>query len=150
MAEKIKVLFICQHNTGRSQIAESFLNKFGGDHFDVTSAGFEPEDQVNPIVVEVMKEEGFDLSNKKPQSVFELFKQGKLYQHIITVCDKGEEKCPVFPGITRRWHMAFPDPSAIKGTIEEKIAEVRKIKDMIKDWLQNPPEDSFNFKNLLT
>jgi arsenate reductase len=149
MSEKIKVLFICQHNSGRSQIAESYLKKFAGNHFEIESAGFQPSDHVNTLVVDVMKEEGIDLSSKKPQSVFELYKQGKLYQHIITVCDKGEEKCPIFPGITKRWHMPFPDPSLVEGSAEEKVAKVREIRDMIKDWLQNPNVNSFNYKNLI-
>jgi arsenate reductase len=149
MSKKINVLFICQHNSGRSQIAESYLRKFAGNHFKIESAGLEPSDRVNPLVVDVMKEEDIDLSSKKPQSVFELYKQGKLYQHIITVCDKGEEKCPVFPGITKRWHMPFPDPSLAEGSADEKKEKVREIRDMIKDWLQNPTINSFNYKNII-
>src|SRR4030042_1196711 len=132
MARKIKVLFICQHNSGRSQIAEAYLKKFYGDHFEIESAGFEQVEEVNPMVVRVMDEVGFDLSDKKPQSVFELFKQGKLYEHVITLCHDTESKCPIFPGITKRWHWPFPDPAAVKGTETEKMEEVRKIRDMIK------------------
>ena len=80
MAKKKKVLFICQHNSGRSQIAEAYLKKFYGDHFQVESAGLEPAEGVNPIVVRVMADDGFDLSDKKPQNVFELFKQGKIFR----------------------------------------------------------------------
>jgi arsenate reductase len=149
MAKKIKVLFICQHNSGRSQIAEAYLRKFYGDRFEIESAGFEPAEEVNPIVVRVMAEEGFDLSDKKPQSVFELFKQGKLYEHVITVCHDFESKCPIFPGITKRWHCPFPDPAAVKGTETEKLEKVRKIRDMIKDWLINPPENTINFNALI-
>jgi arsenate reductase len=83
MQKKHKILFICEHNSGRSQIGEGYLKKFAGDHFQIESAGLEPAEQVNPLVVEVMKEEGIDLSDKKPQSVFELFKAGKLYDHVI-------------------------------------------------------------------
>ena len=83
MSGKIKVLFICQHNSGRSQIAEAYLKQLGGDRFEVESAGLEPAEAVNPLVVSIMKEEGFDISGNKPQSVFELFKQGKLYDHVI-------------------------------------------------------------------
>jgi len=145
---KNRVLFICQHNSGRSQMAEAFLVQMAGDNIDAESAGFEPTEKVNPLVVEVMKEVGVDLTAKKPQSVFEFYKEGKLYEHIITVCHEGEAKCPVFPGITKRWHMPFPDPSRVEGTKEEQLNEVRKIRDMIKDWLQNPPEGSFNYKQL--
>lgn len=149
MEKKIKVLFICQHNSGRSQIAEAYLRKFYGEHFEIESAGFEPAEGVNPMVIRVMAEEGFDLSNKKPQSVFELYKQGKLYQHVITLCHDFESKCPIFPGITKRWHWPFPDPAAVKGTEAERLGEVRKIRDMIKDWLLHPPKNSINFKALI-
>ena len=149
MAKKISVLFICQHNSGRSQIAEVYLRKFYGDHFKIESAGLEPAEAVNPLVVQVMNEDGFDLSKKKPQSVFELFKQGKLFEHVITVCHDSESQCPIFPGITKRWHWPFPDPAAVEGTETEKLKEVRKIRDMIKDWLLNPPENTINFKALI-
>ena len=149
MANKTKVLFICQHNSGRSQIAEAYLKKLYGDHFEIESAGLEPAEGVNPLVIRVMAEVGFDLSEKKPQNVFELFKQGKLYDHVITVCHDSESKCPIFPGITQRWHWPFPDPAAVEGEEYEKLVEVRKIRDMIKEWLFDPPENSINFKALI-
>jgi arsenate reductase len=149
MSDKVTILVICQHNSGRSQIAEAYLNKFYGDQVIVESAGLEPAAAVNPLVVKVMAEEGIDLSWKKPQSVFELFKQGKIYAHVITVCQDSENKCPIFPGITQRWHWPFPDPAAVAGTEMEKLEEVRKIRDMIKDWLLNPPENTFNIKELI-
>ena len=149
MSEKVTILVICQHNSGRSQIAEAYFNKFFGDHMRVESAGMEPAQIVNPLVTRVMMEEGIDLSGKKPQSVFELFKRGKLYAHVITVCQDSENKCPIFPGITRRWHWPFPDPAKVQGTETEKLEEVRKIRDMIKDWLLNPPDNSFNLKQLI-
>ena len=148
MAKKLKVLFICQHNSGRSQIAEAYLKKFYGSEFEIESAGFEPAPAVNPLVVEAMKEEGLDLSGKKPQSVFELFKQGRLFDHIITVCNDNESLCPVFPGITKRWHWPFPDPAAVEGSEAQQLEQVRRIRDMVKDWLLNPPEDAINFKSL--
>jgi arsenate reductase len=149
MANKTRVLFICQHNSGRSQIAEAYLRKYYGDHFDIESAGFEPAEKVNPLVIQVMSEVGFDLSSKKPQRVFELFKQGNLYDHVVTVCHDSESKCPIFPGITKRWHWPFPDPAAVEGTEEEKLKQVRKIRDMIEDWLLNSPENTINFKGLV-
>ena len=141
MSEKIKILFICQHNSGRSQMAESYLTQFAGDRFEVESAGLVPAETVNPLVVEVMKEEGIDLSDKTPQSVFELFKQGRLYDHVVTVCDDSEPQCPVFPGITKRWHSPFPDPAKVEGAREEKLEKVREIRGMIKDWLLKSGED---------
>ena len=144
----IKVLFICEHNSGRSQIAEAYLKKFAGEGFEVESAGFEPAAQVNPLVVEVMREEGIDLSGKKPRSVFELFKQGRLFDHVITVCGEEDEKCPIFPGITKRWHMPFKDPASVKGSPEERLKQVRQIRDEIKDAILNPPEGAFDFRKL--
>jgi arsenate reductase len=149
MPDKVTILVICQHNSGRSQIAEAYLNKFYGDQVIVESAGLEPAAAVNPLVVKVMAEEGIDLSWKKPQSVFELFKQGKIYAHVITVCQDSENKCPLFPGITQRWYWPFPDPAAVEGTETEKLEAVRKIRDMIKDWLLNPPDKAFNIKELI-
>lgn len=149
MSEKPSVLFICQHNSGRSQIAEAYLIKMGGGALHVESAGLEPAERVNPLVIEVMKEEGVDLSSKKPQSVFELFKAGRLFSHVITVCHDSESKCPIFPGITKRWHWPFPDPAQVTGTDTEKLEKVREIRDQIKVWLDNPSEEGFSFKDLI-
>lgn len=127
-----KVLFICVHNSARSQMAEAFLRRLGGDDFAVESAGFEPT-VINPLVIEVMAEEGVDLSDKKTQSVFELFKLGRIFDYVITVCDESvDEKCPIFPGMTHRLHLPFPDPGKVQGTQDEKLARVREIRDMIK------------------
>jgi arsenate reductase len=149
MSKKIKVLFICQHNSARSQIAEAYLKQLGGNRFEVDSAGLEPEEAVNPLVVSVMKEEGTDISGKKPQSVFELFKQGKLYDHVITVCHDSESRCPVFPGITKRWHWPFPDPAKAERTDEEKLMQLRNLRDQIKERLLHPPKNEFNYREFL-
>ncbi|BBO86296.1 protein-tyrosine-phosphatase [Desulfosarcina ovata subsp. sediminis] len=149
MTAKAKVLFICQHNSGRSQIAEAYLRKLYGDHFEIESAGFEPAEEINPLVVKVMKEDDIDLTDKNPRSVFELFKSGKLYDHVITVCHDSESRCPIFPGITKRWHWPFPDPSVAEGNESEKLEAVRKIRDMIKKWLVDPPEGTINFQSLM-
>jgi arsenate reductase len=146
MSELLKVLVICRHNSGRSQITEAYLKRFYGGRIQVESAGLEPAAAVNPMVVEVMGEEGFDLSHKKPQSVFTLFKEGRLFDHVITVCSDTELQCPTYPGITRRWHKPFPDPSKANGTREEQLAQVRAIRDMIKSWLLNPEPDDFIIK----
>jgi arsenate reductase len=149
MDQKLKILFICQHNSGRSQIAEAYLKKFAGDQLQIESAGLEPAEKVNPLVLEVMKEAGFDLSDRKPQSVFELFKSGRLFGHVVTVCHDSENLCPIFPGITKRWHLPFPDPAKVEGSDEEKIAKVRAIRDQIKEWLLNPNEGTFSYKELI-
>jgi arsenate reductase len=149
MTSKIRVLFICQHNSGRSQIAEAYLKKMTGEKIVVESAGLAPAKEVNPLVVAVMKEAGFDLSNKKPKSVFKLLKAGRLYDHVITVCHDSEDKCPIFPGITKRWHWPFPDPAKVEGSPQEKHEKVRKIRDDIKDWLALPPEGAFSLADIV-
>jgi arsenate reductase (thioredoxin) len=143
MSDKLKILIICHHNSGRSQIAEAYLKRLGGEGLEIESAGLEPAKTVHPLVVEVMKEDGFDLSNKKPQGLFDLFKNGRLFDHTITVCSDTELKCPLFPGITQRWHIPFPDPSKVTGSQEERLAQVRSIRDMIKKWIQEPGPDDF-------
>lgn len=126
------ILFVCTHNSARSQIAEAYLRQMAGDSFEVESAGLEPT-EINPLAVEVMAEEGIDISHKKTQSVFELFKSGRLYTHVITVCESSREsQCPIFPGITKRLHIPFDDPAGLKGTREEKLAGTRRIRDQIK------------------
>lgn len=149
MENKRKILIICQHNSGRSQIAQAYLQAMAGEDFVIESAGLEPAQAVNPLVVEVMQEEGFDLSHNKPQSVFERFKAGRLYEHVITVCHDSEDLCPIFPGITKRWHCPFPDPAQAEGTEAEKLARVRGIRDQIKDWLRNPQGETFSLQALV-
>lgn len=128
---KEKVLFVCVHNSARSQIAEAFCSQRCGDIFEAESAGLQPG-KINPLVIEAMDEIGIDLSQKEARSVFELCKAGKLYSYVITVCDEtAAERCPVFPGITKRLHWSFPDPAALTGTHEEKMQEVRIIRDTI-------------------
>ena len=113
-------------------MAEAWLNHLCGDYFNADSAGLEPG-KLNPLVVEAMKEVEIDISQKKTQAVFDVFKSGKLIAYVITVCDEtNAEKCPIFPGVTKRIHWRFPDPSALSGTHEEKMAEVRQIRDDIR------------------
>lgn len=130
--KKIRVLFVCTHNSARSQMAETFLNALGGGRFEAESAGLEPG-ELNPLAVEVMKEIGFDLARKKTNSVFDLYTEGRLYNHIIYVCEKEtEDKCPVFPGLGKAHSWPFPDPQKLKGSHQEKLGEARKIRDEIK------------------
>ncbi|MGD0585061.1 MAG: arsenate reductase ArsC [Oryzomonas sp.] len=132
MKKETKVLFVCIHNSARSQIAEAYLKQIAGDRFEVQSAGFEPG-TLNPLAVEVMQEVGIDISGNKTKSVFDFFKRGVLFDYVVTVCDAATaEKCPIFPGITKRLHWSFDDPSAVQGTHEEKLVAVRKIRDEIK------------------
>ena len=129
---KKKVLFICIHNSARSQMAEAFLNDICGEHFEAHSAGLEPG-KLNPIVVRAMNEIGIDISHQGTQAVFDVLKSGKSFAYVITVCDEtSAERCPIFPGVTTRLHWSFPDPSAIQGGLEEKLAGTREIRDTIK------------------
>ena len=133
---KTKVLFVCIHNSARSQMAEAFLNQLGGDKFEAESAGLEPG-VLNPIVIEAMKEIGIDISKNRTKGVFEFFKHGKIYNNVITVCDEASaEKCPVFPGIAKQLHWSFADPGGFQGTYEEKLSQTRKLRDTIKKRIE--------------
>ena len=138
---RFRVLFICGHNSGRSQMAEAFLKDITGGRIHVESAGLEPK-SVNPLVVEVMQEIGYDLSKARSDSVFDFFKEGRLYDYVITVCNESATgQCPVFPGITKRFHWPFKDPEELTGTHEEKLEAVRLIRNQIRekviDWFNS-------------
>jgi arsenate reductase len=129
---KRKVLFICIHNSARSQMAEAFLNRLCGEQFEAQSAGLEPG-KLNPIVVEAMKEIGIDISGNRTKSVSDILKSRRSFAYVVTVCDESSaERCPIFPGSTTRLHWGFPDPSAVAGTHDEKLARTRQIRDAIK------------------
>ncbi len=129
---KQKILFICVHNSARSQMAEAFLNEICGDDFEAHSAGLEPG-RLNPLAVEAMREIGIDISHKQTQSTFDVFKSAELFAYVITVCDESSaERCPIFPVVANRLHWSFPDPAALSGTREECLAGTRKIRDQIR------------------
>ena len=136
MTAKKKVLFVCIHNSARSQMAEAWLNYFCSDFFEAHSAGLEAG-TLNPLVVEVMKEEGIDIASKKTQSVFDLVRKGLFFNYVITVCDEASaERCPIFPGAKDRMHWKFPDPSQLTGTKEEKLEKIRIIRDAVKQRIE--------------
>lgn len=141
---KTKVLFLCIHNSARSQMAEAYLKKFAGDQFEVESAGLEPG-KLNPLAVAVMQEEGIDISANPTKDVFAFYKQGKSFQYVITVCDpKASESCPVFPGLMEKINWGFDDPSGFKGSEAEKLQATRLVRDQIKAAVlefckQHPP-----------
>jgi arsenate reductase len=131
--EKPSVLFVCVHNSARSQIAEEYMRRFAGDLLNVDSAGLTPG-ELNPFVVELLQEDGIDISQKKTQSVVDLYKSGNTYSYVITVCSReAEENCPVFPGPVRRLSWPFPDPSRFEGTREEILEKTRQVRDVIKE-----------------
>lgn len=138
---KIRVLFVCIHNSARSQMAEAFLNDLAGERYEAQSAGLEPG-TLNPLVVEVMREIGLDLSANQTKGVFDIFRTGALFGYTVTVCDQeAAERCPIFPGVTQRLHWSFEDPSRATGSHEEKLQQIRRIRDQIKtqieQWVEN-------------
>ena len=129
---KKKVLFICVHNSARSQMAEEYLRLLGGDQYEVESAGYSPA-AINPLVVKAMMDEGVDLSHKKTQDLFDLIKQGKFFGYVITVCERAKEKeCPIFPGVPMRLYWDLENPEYFTGTEEQKLEKVKALRDKIK------------------
>ena len=135
---KAKMLFLCTSNSARSQMAEAFLMKYGGDRYDVYSAGTEPKG-INPYTERVMEEAGVSLSGQYSKHVREYM--GKIhFAYVITLCDEGEKSCPaIFPGIGQILHWSFEDPAAIVGLDDERLAKFREVRDRIerriKEWL---------------
>jgi arsenate reductase len=130
-----RVLFVCTHNSARSQMAEAYLQKLGAGAFAVESAGLEPG-RLNPYVVRALQEDGIDISGKKTNSVFDYLKQGRLYNYVITVCSQeAAERCPIFPGRATRLHWSFPDPSTFKGSDDEIMRQVRDVRNTIRDQI---------------
>jgi len=126
---KTRVLFICTHNSARSQMAEGLLRALAGDRFDVESAGTEPR-KVRPLATEAMAEIGVDISGQHAKSV-EGFVNERC-DYVITVCDDANESCPFFPNAAKRLHWSFPDPSRAEGYREEKLAVLRTVRDTIR------------------
>ena len=129
--KKRAILFICVHNSARSQMAGALMNKLCGEFFEAESAGLEPG-QLNPLVVRVLMEVGIDISRNKTQRVFDVWTSGRIFQYVITVCSEAEaEGCPIFAGVTTRLHWPFPDPSKFTGTEAEKMEQTRQVMDQI-------------------
>jgi arsenate reductase (thioredoxin) len=137
--EAIKVLFICTHNSARSQMAEAFLKKMGGDRFAVQSAGITPG-EINPLAITAMAEIGIDISKNKTQSVFELVQKGELFEYVVAVCDQAAGLCPIYPGFTNRLDWSFEDPSTFTGTWDEKLQKTRIVRERIRfqveEWIK--------------
>ena len=130
---KTRVLFLCTGNSCRSQMAEGFLRHFAGDRFDVASAGTRPS-VLNPDAVKVMREVGVDIAQHRSKNVDEF--AGQRFDHVITVCDRARESCPIFPGATRLDHWSFDDPAEATGTSEERMAVFRRVRDEIAARIQ--------------
>lgn len=141
-----RVLFVCIHNSARSQMAEAWLRHLTGDRFEVESAGLEPG-KLSPYVVQAMQEVGVDISGHKPKGVSELLEAGHRFDYVIAVCDKeAAERCPIFPGGSQKLHWSFSDPSAAQGDDCAKLRLAARVRDEIKakiaEWLALSARDS--------
>lgn len=127
--DRRRVLFLCTHNSARSQMAEGLLRHLGGDRFEVFSAGTEAT-YVRPLAIRAMAELGIDIGGQQSKTLLQYL--GELFAEVITVCDQANEACPVFPGAGRRLHWSFDDPSRAEGTTEEQLAVYRRVRDEIR------------------
>ena len=124
MTEPIRVLFVCTGNSARSVMAEALLRHYGGDSFEVHSAGTEPKG-VNPLTLRVLADAGIDASFARSKSVTEFL--GQRFDHVVTVCDQARQTCPVFPGVHESLHWGYEDPAAAEGTEEERLTAFRRV-----------------------
>src|SRR5919201_5728346 len=129
---KQRVLFICTHNSARSQMAEGWLRHLAGDRFEAHSAGTEAT-LVRPLAIQVMREAGIDISGQESKTLDRYLNQP--WDYVITVCDQANEVCPFFPGGKKRLHWSFPDPSQATGTEDQQLALYRQVRDDIRDRL---------------
>ena len=131
---KQRVLFLCTHNSARSQMAEGLLRNLGGDAFEVFSAGTEAT-FVRPLAIKVMSESGIDISQQQSKTLNDYLQQP--FDEVITVCDAAAEACPVFPGAARRRHWSLEDPSKATGTEEEQLAVYRRVRDELRSRIES-------------
>ncbi len=129
MSAKTRVLFVCTHNSARSQMAEGFLRALGQDHFDVESAGTEARG-IHPMAIQAMAEAGIDIAVQESKTIDRFIDQE--FDLVVTVCDDADEACPVFPNAGQRRHWSFPDPSAAHGSDDETFAEFERVRDDIR------------------
>ena len=128
----IKILFLCIHNSARSQMAEAYMKQLGADKFVAESAGLEAG-TLNTFAVQAMNEEGIDISNNKTKSVFDFFEEKRTYHYVVTVCDEASAaQCPIFPGVHKKISWSFADPSQFAGSDYQKLQETRHVRNQIK------------------
>ncbi len=136
---KQRVLILCTGNSARSQMAEGLLRELAGDRIDVFSAGTKPS-AVNPLAIAAMRERGIDISGQRSKHLSEYLTHP--FDVVITVCDQAAESCPLFPGRAERIHWSFPDPAAVQGSADERLAAFREVRDaleaQLREWLDNP------------
>ena len=136
LIRKPRVLFLCVHNSARSQMAEELLRLRCGDTFEVESAGLEPG-VLNPLAVDALREEGIDITGKETIDVWDVVRSGRVFAFVITVCDQASaERCPIFPGTTKRLHWDFPDPSRFEGEWDERLARTREVREQIRGAIE--------------
>jgi arsenate reductase len=131
-----RVLFLCTHNSARSQMAEGLLRALGGDRFEAASAGTQ-QTRVNPLAVRAMAELGIDIAGHESKTLDRFLDE--RWDYVVTVCDSANEACPVFPGATQRVHWSFDDPSRATGTEAQRLVTFRRVRDEIatrlREWL---------------
>lgn len=130
---KRRVLFLCTHNSARSQMAEGLLRELGRDRFDASSAGTEAT-SVRPFAIRVMQELDIDISHQKSKTLERYL--GQPFDFVITVCDQANEACPFFSGARERLHWSFPDPSRATGSDDEQLAVYREVRDAIRERIE--------------
>jgi arsenate reductase (thioredoxin) len=131
--KKQKVLFLCTHNSARSQMAEAFLRHHAGDRFEVMSAGKEAT-RVRPLAIRAMDEIGIDISHQESKSLDRYLEEP--FDYVITVCDEANEACPIFPGAKNKLHWSFEDPSQAEGSEDERLAVFRRVRDEIRERIE--------------
>lgn len=135
MTVKKRVLFLCVHNSARSQMAEGILRHVAGDRYEVASAGSQPT-RVHPLAVEVLAERGVDISGQRSKSVQDLLGQG--FDEVATLCgDDAPGSCPFFPGAKRCEHTPFPDPASVRGGEEQQREAFRQVRDLMWTWIRD-------------
>ena len=147
MTKQARVLFLCTHNSARSQMAEGLLRQLAGDRFEPHSAGTEATN-VRPLAIRVMDEIGVDISSHESKTLERYLEEP--IEYVITVCDDANEACPFFPGAANRLHWSFEDPSRAEGSEEERLEKFRQIRDeieqKIRDWLEHPEAELARLK----
>lgn len=131
--EKRRVLFVCTHNSARSQMAEAMLRAFAGDAFEAFSAGTEAA-SIRPEAIQVMSELGMDMSAQRSKTIEEF--RGQTFDWFITVCDEAQKNCPVLPGVREVAHWSIEDPSLVEGTPDERLAAFRRARDLIRNRMR--------------
>jgi len=131
---KPSVLFICTHNSARSQMAEGLLRDRYGDTYNVYSAGTE-QTHVRPLAIKAMREVGIDIAGHTSKTIDDVA-EGRTFDHVVTVCNSARENCPYLPAEVQNMHQSFDDPSAATGSEAEQLAVFRRVRDEISDWIE--------------